>query len=76
MKLSSKGKRSVTLELSFWWDETDKAIHLTSNDKDVNTFHVAIRSDGEKASGQPYLFRELAKCLKKMGAPSPETASD
>jgi hypothetical protein len=69
MKLSEKG-RSVTMEMSFWMTE-DGAIHLTSNDRDVKTFHVAIRSDQTKASGQPYLYRELARCLKQMGAPAP-----
>ena len=70
MKLSEKG-RSVTMEVRFWMTE-DGAIHLTANDLDVNTFHVAIRSDQTKASGQPYLYRELAKCLRQMGAPAPD----
>ena len=70
MRLSKKGK-SVALELAFWWDEADKAIHLASNDAEVDTLHVAVRSDGTKPSGHPYLFRELAKCLRAKGAPAP-----
>ena len=44
---------------------TDGAIHLSTNDKDpaAYMFHVAIRKDGTKPSGHPYLYRELVKCL-------------
>jgi hypothetical protein len=72
MRISAKGKRSVTLKLSFWWSETDNAIHLTTNDPAVKTFHVAVRKDKSKPSGHPYLFRELAKCLRQMDAPGPQ----
>ena len=63
MRVSKKG-RSVTLQVSFWWDRKDMAIHLTTNDPKVETFHVAVRNDPNKPSGHPYLFRELAKCLR------------
>ena len=71
MKVSSKGN-SVSLEILFWWDAKDKAIHMATNDPDAPTFHVAIRADKEKPSGQPYLFRELTKCLRQFGAPAPD----
>jgi hypothetical protein len=70
MELSSKG-RSVSMEVSFWIRE-DGAIHLTSNDPDVKTFYVVVRPDPAKPSGHPYLFRELAKCLRQKGAPAPD----
>jgi len=69
MRLSAKGK-SVAIEMSFWMTE-DGAIHLVSNDRDAPTFHVAVRDKKSKPSGHPYLYRELAKCLRKMGAPAP-----
>jgi hypothetical protein len=74
MRLSTKGK-SVSLEVSFWWVPKDNAIHIATNDKDpgADTFHVAIRDEPSKPSGQPYLFRELAKCLRSKGAPAPES---
>lgn len=72
MRLSARGKKSVTLEVSFWWDQKDKAIHLVGKDAETKTFSVAIRDDPSKPSGQPYLFRELSKCLRTMGAPAPD----
>ncbi len=71
MKLS-KGKaggkpRSVYLEISFWRD--GNTIHVAHNDPEgPSTFHVAVRADGSKPSGHPYLYRELSKCLDRMGA--------
>lgn len=71
MKIS-RGKngqqpRSVYLEISFWRDG-DK-IHIAHNDPEgPSTFHVAVRSDGSKPSGHPSLYRELSKCLDRMGA--------
>ena len=72
MRLSEKG-RSVTLEISFSMKD-DGVIHATSNDPDVDTFHVVVRADEGKPSSHPYLYRELAKCLRKMGAPAPAEA--
>lgn len=71
MRVSKTG-RTVHLEVRFWWDESDQAIHLTHGDPEgPKSFHVAVRADGTKPSGQPYLFRELAKCLRQMGASAP-----
>jgi hypothetical protein len=70
MRLSEKG-RTVIMELGFWMND-DGTIHLTGNDPEVETFHVAIRQDPAKNSGHPYLYRELAKCLKQMGAKMPD----
>jgi hypothetical protein len=75
MRGSTKGRR-VKLEVSFWWDPKGKAIHLTSNDPGAKTFAVAVREDPSKPSGHPYLFRELVKCLKKMGADAPDSGVD
>jgi hypothetical protein len=71
MRTSVKGKKSVIGEMWFWWNPRTKAIHLTTNDPDAPTFHVAIRDNPTKPSGHPYLFRELKKCLVKKGAPAP-----
>lgn len=71
MKIS-KGKagrkaRSVYLEIAFWRD--GEAIHIAHNDPEgPSSFHVAVRKDGSKPSGHPYLYRELSKCLDSMGA--------
>jgi hypothetical protein len=73
MRLSQKGK-SVILEVAFWWDEQDHAVHVVGNDPEPTTFHVAVRNDPAKPSGHPYLFRELVKCLRQMDAPSPPEA--
>ena len=60
-----KHPRSVVLEIAFWRD--GNAIHVASNDPATRTFHVAVRADGSKPSGHPYLYRELDKCLTQMG---------
>jgi len=60
---SGKGPRSVFLEICFWRD--GDAIHVATNDPEVPSFHVAVRSDGSKPSGHPYLYRELTKCLQQ-----------
>jgi len=76
MRLSRKGKggappKSVALEVLFWMTSTG-SIHIATNDPDASTFHVSVIDDPTKARGHPSLYRELAKCLKKMGAPAPE----
>jgi hypothetical protein len=78
MKLAAKGKkgkapRSVSMEMMFWMTD-DGAIHLSTNDKAEAAleFHVAVRADGSKPSGHPYLYRNLIKCLKSVGAAMPE----
>lgn len=67
MSVSKKG-RSVYLEIGFWL-EKDGSIHLAA--KGVPGFHVAVNQDPQRRNGHPTLFRRLAKCLKKSGAPSP-----
>lgn len=74
MRLSRKGK-SVAIEIAFWLTD-DGAIHVATNDKEADTFHVAVRSDPTKPSGHPYLYRELAKLLHKMGAPAPSAPDE
>lgn len=69
MRLSEKGE-SVSMELALWMSG-DGAIHLASNDPEARTFHIDVRHDPSKPSGHPYLYRELAKCLRIMGAPAP-----
>jgi hypothetical protein len=73
MKLSQKGKRSVTMTVKFWMSP-DEAIHLTSEDSGLDDFHVAIRSDKDKGGGHPQLYRRLKACLKKAGAIVPAEA--
>jgi hypothetical protein len=77
MRLAAKGKagqppKSVAMEMMFWMTDGG-VIHLATNDKDqaANSFHIAVRKDGSKPSGHPYLYRELAKCLKSAGARMP-----
>lgn len=77
MRLAKTGKKgsppkSVAMEMMFWMTD-DGAIHLATNDQAAAaaSFHVAIRKDGTKPSGHPYLYRELVKCLKGAGAELP-----
>jgi hypothetical protein len=68
MQVSKKGRR-VVMEISIWWEPKHNAIHVTS--KESKTFAVAIRKDPTMKTGHPYLFRELSKCLRAMGAEAP-----
>ena len=69
MRLSKKGE-SVALEIAFWMTP-DGTIHVASNDPEAEGFHVSVAADPAKPSGHPYLYRELSKCLRQMGAPAP-----
>jgi hypothetical protein len=71
MRLSEKGN-SVTMEIQIWLAK-DGAIHMTG--PLGASFHVAIRPDAVHSTSPPYLFQELAKCLKQMGAPAPEISN-
>jgi hypothetical protein len=70
-KRKSRKGRSVNIAVDSWWDPDDRAIRLTTNHPDpaAQSFHVAVRQDPNQSSGQPYLFRELAKCLRSQEAP-------
>ena len=61
------------MEVRFWYDETDGAIHMTA--PDVPNFHVAVAGDPESRRGHPSLFKVLTQCLHEKGAlaPSQET---
>jgi hypothetical protein len=60
------------MEVMFWMTDSG-VIHLATKDKNeaAATFHVAIRADGGKPSGHPYVYRELLKSLKQIGAAIP-----
>jgi hypothetical protein len=69
MRLSKKGK-TVTFEVSAWWDPEDQEIHLASNESE--TFILTVNADPKKMRGHPKLFRELVKILREKGAQAPE----
>lgn len=69
MRLAKNGK-TVTFEISIWWDANDQKIHMASNESE--TLILTINDDPDKKRGHPKLFRELAKVLKLAGAPAPE----
>ncbi len=72
MEISRKGK-SVYLQVGFWLGE-EGTIHLTGHE--VDGFHVKVNADPAKPNGHPTLYKRLAACLRDMGAPAPETATD
>jgi len=69
MKVSKTGK-TVTFEVSAWWEEKDQKIRLTSKGREV--FILTVNDDPASKRGHPKLFRELAKILRKAGVPAPE----
>jgi hypothetical protein len=69
MRRSEKGK-TVTFEISAWWNPDDKKIHLSS--KESKSLILTVSNDPGKKRGHPKLFRELTKILRSAGAPAPE----
>lgn len=69
MRLAKHGK-TVTFEISAWWDEAHQKIHISS--KESKTLIATISNDPSKKRGHPKLFRELAKVLREAGAAAPE----
>jgi hypothetical protein len=73
MRTSKAGKagskpKSVYLEIAVWRNPLPgSAIHVATNDPEAPTFHVIVRKDAAKASGHPYLWRELDACLRAKG---------
>jgi hypothetical protein len=68
MELSKNGK-SVYLRVGFWLQDNG-SIHLTG--PGVPGFHVTINKDPVRKNGHRTLYNRLAKCLREMGAPSPQ----
>jgi len=64
-----KSDKTVTFEVSAWWDADDKSIHLASNES--KTLILTVTDDPTGKRGHPKLFRELSKMLREAGAPSP-----
>ena len=67
--MSKKGK-TVTFEISAWWNPKDEKFYLAC--KEGGKFILTVGSDPKKARGHPKLFRELTKILRAAGAPAPK----
>ena len=65
----TKKAKTVTFEVSIWWNPEDQAIHFAS--KEAGKFILTVKRDPTSKRGHPKLFRELAKVLKAGGAPAP-----
>jgi hypothetical protein len=51
------------------WLESDGSIQMAL--PGFGPPHIRIKNDPERPSGHPRLFRFLAECLMKKGAPAP-----
>jgi hypothetical protein len=69
VKVSKNGK-TVTFEVSAWWNPKDGKIRLRS--KEAEEFILTVNDDPRKARGHPKLFRELTKILRAAGVPGPK----
>jgi hypothetical protein len=65
----NRGK-SVSFEVSAWWNPNDKCINLASPNAD--SLIMSVRNDPSQNRGYPQLFSELTKILKEAGAPAPD----
>lgn len=68
MQRDTSGK-TITLEMSAWYNEKDGHIHLVALGRDG--FITTVNGDSENERGHPHLFKNLAICLKKAGVPHP-----
>jgi hypothetical protein len=66
----SKNGKTVTSEVSAWWNPKDGKFRLRC--KDSVGFILTVGDDPKKKRGHPKLFRELTKLLKEAGAPAPD----
>jgi hypothetical protein len=65
----NRGK-SVSFEVTAWWNPNDKCINMASPNAD--SLILSVRNDPSQNRGYPQLFRELTKILKDAGAPAPD----
>jgi hypothetical protein len=66
MRVSGKDK-TVTFEISVWWNPDDQSFHVSR--RDGGKFILTVNRDPTSLRGHPNLFRELSKVLKAAGAP-------
>ena len=69
MQTSDRGGNSVYLEVRFWYEEKDGAIHMTA--PNIGKFHVAVNGSPDSRRGHPSLFKVLAQCLRDNDATAP-----
>ncbi|MCH4560883.1 hypothetical protein [Mesorhizobium jarvisii] len=58
--------RTVKLELSVWYSEKSKRIHVAGGG-----FRSTVNADPESVRYHPNLFRKLARYLREAGVPAP-----
>jgi hypothetical protein len=68
MRVSKNGK-TVTFEVSVWWEPKDKKFRIKSNDP--VKFILTVSDKPSQKRGHPKLFRELEKVLKSAEATQP-----
>lgn len=73
MKRSKRGGKSVEIIMKIWWNPKDNAIHIRGEGRPASVIST-VRSDPASHRGNPNLFKQLAKCLRRAGAPAPEPA--
>jgi len=73
MHVAENGK-SVSGEISFWLNEEDGSIHISSHDIPGFTL-VKVNNEPDKQNGHPTLYKRLSACLRDMGVPAPAEES-
>ncbi len=66
--------RTITFEMSAWYDEKDGHIHLVALGREG--FITTVSGNSESERGHPHLFKNLAVCLKKAGVPYPAAETE
>ena len=53
-----------------WYEEKTETIHMTRSD--ARDFHIKVHRDPSRKNGHPTLFKNLANCLRAVGASAPD----
>ncbi len=65
VKTGSPGTKYITQEFSFWYQEDDESIHITSPDH--GQFHTTVNDKPGSLRYHPNLFRKLNRILQEQG---------
>lgn len=65
------GVKTLSLNLSVWYDANDGHIHVATQDGDG--FISSVGNNAQNLRGHPHLYSKLADALQKAGRAAPET---
>ncbi|MET3599604.1 hypothetical protein ABID12_001543 [Martelella mangrovi] len=68
---SERGGRTAYLRMGVWYNEETGHIHMTLPNS--GWFHTTVCADSKSKRGHPNLYAKLARALKEVGSPGPDS---